>query len=425
MTHIGDLNSHPCFSAKTAHSVGRIHLPVAATCNIKCQYCNRKYDCMNESRPGVTSAVLAPEQALKYLERVVEKEPRITVVGIAGPGDPMANASATLQTLNLVRKRFPNMMLCLATNGLALPAYLDELASIGVSHVTITINAVDPAIAEKVYAWARDGKVIYRGIEAAKLLIERQLASVSGLHERGIMTKVNTIVIPGVNDLHAVEVAREVAARGATVMNCMPVYPVSGTIFEGLTEPSDAMMSAIRKEAEQYLPQVRHCKRCRADAVGLLGEDRSGELRADLEACRALPATEDLESKPYVAVATHEGLLVNQHLGEATRFQIWGESSNGGYHLIEERPAPRPGAGIQRWEAVADLLKDCRAILVSGIGDRPSEILKNASIRPVEMNGFIEMGLDLVYRGGNLTMLKSRRQGCAKGAGCAGDGAGC
>jgi len=165
-------------------------------CNIKCQYCSRKYDCMNESRPGVTSAILTPDQAIKYLERVVEKEPRITVVGIAGPGDPMANPSATLQTMNLVRKRFPDMLLCLATNGLALPAYLDELASIGVSHVTITINAVDPAVGEKVYAWARDGKVIYRGAEAAKLLIERQLASVAGLHERGIMTKVNTIVIP-------------------------------------------------------------------------------------------------------------------------------------------------------------------------------------------------------------------------------------
>lgn len=425
MTHNGDLDSHPCFSAKTAHSVGRIHLPVAATCNIKCQYCNRKYDCMNESRPGVTSAVLTPEQALKYLERIVVKEPRISVVGIAGPGDPMANPSATLMTLNLVRRRFPDMLLCLATNGLALPPYLDEIASLRVSHVTVTINAVDTAIAEKIYAWARDGKVIHRGAEAARLLIERQLDCVTGLHERGILSKVNTIVIPGVNDHHVVEIAREVSGRGATVMNCMPVYPVSGTIFEGITEPSDAMMAAIRKEAEQHLPQVRHCKRCRADAVGLLHEDLSGALRAELEVSQATPASEDPESKPYVAVATHEGILVSQHLGEAARFQIWGPSSGSGYRLIEERPAPTPGTGAQRWQALAALLKDCRAVLVSGIGERPSEILGAASIQPVEMTGFIEMGLDLVYRGGNPSRLKSRRIGCAKGSGCTGHGAGC
>ena len=113
---------HPCFNVKVKGECGRVHLPVAPKCNILCNYCNRKYDCVNESRPGVTSAVLKPKQAIAYLEKVLEAEPRITVAGIAGPGDPFANPKETLETIRLIRRRFPDLLLCLATNGLGLAA---------------------------------------------------------------------------------------------------------------------------------------------------------------------------------------------------------------------------------------------------------------------------------------------------------------
>ena len=81
-----ELARHPCFNEDAKHHFGRLHLPVAPKCNIKCNYCDRKYDCANESRPGVASAMLSPGQALRYVERVMEKEADISVVGIAGPG---------------------------------------------------------------------------------------------------------------------------------------------------------------------------------------------------------------------------------------------------------------------------------------------------------------------------------------------------
>src|SRR5512141_901884 len=110
------LDRHPCFNPGAKGPHGRIHLPVAPHCNIRCNYCNRKFDCVNESRPGVSSAILSPKQALVYTEKVLEKEPRISVVGIAGPGDPFANPLETLETMRLIRKRFPEMLLCLSTN---------------------------------------------------------------------------------------------------------------------------------------------------------------------------------------------------------------------------------------------------------------------------------------------------------------------
>lgn len=419
-----DLSRHPCFNEGAKGVCGRVHLPVAPKCNIKCNYCDRRYDCVNESRPGVTSAVLLPGQALRYVEEVLSREPRITVVGIAGPGDPFANADETLETVRLIRERFREMLLCVSTNGLGLPPVVDALAEVGVSHVTVTVNAVDPEIGQRIYAWARDGKVIYRGRQAAEILLSRQLEGIRALKAKGVLVKVNTIVIPGVNDHHVAEVAKAMAALGVDVLNCMAMVPNAGTPFEAVPEPDAGLMARVRGEAESFLPQMKHCQRCRADAVGLLDEDRSGEFRSCLDACsREVPLR--TEGRPYVAVASLEGMLVNQHLGEASRFQIWGPAGNG-FALVEERQAPPKGGGVERWRALAEVLADCRAVLVSGVGEGPSAILAESGVTPIEAAGFIEMVLPAVYGGGAARFRQKRSGGCSKGlGGCKGDGAGC
>jgi nitrogen fixation protein NifB len=120
-----------------------------------------------------------------------------------------------------------------------------------------------------------------------------------------------------------------------------------------------------------------------------------------------------------------EGILVNQHLGEADSLQIWAPS-NGGFQFIEARRTPERGSGIQRWLKLSETLADCRALLISGIGETPRQVLEENHILPVEMSGFIEMGLEAVYGNGDLERLKGRRQaqGCANG-GCSGEGDGC
>ncbi len=417
-----DYAKHPCFNAKVKGQFGRVHLPVAPKCNIKCNYCDRKYDCVNESRPGVTSTVLSAEQAGVYMAKVLEKEPRITVAGIAGPGDPFANGEETMETLRLVRQKFPQMILCLASNGLAIGPYIEELATMNVSHVTITVNAVDPAIGEKIYAWVRDGKILHRGRAAAELLLARQLAAIEKLKAHGIAVKINCIVIPGINDHHVVEVARKMQELGADLLNCMALFPNVDTPFGTIPQPDKETIAAIRAEAERYLPQMRHCTRCRADAVGLLDKDRTEEFRGCLSACATLPEPAPA-GRPYVAVASMEGILVNQHLGEAERFHIFEESGDG-FRLIGQRQAPESGGGVRRWLGLAHLLGDCRAVLTSGIGETPEDILKKSGLKTVTMSGFIEEGLKAVYHGKPLTGLKSRRTPCTKGN-CAGSGGGC
>jgi nitrogen fixation protein NifB len=396
---------------------------VAPKCNIQCNYCDRKFDCMNESRPGVTSAVLEPKQALAYLGKVLERVPQLKVVGIAGPGDPFATPDETLETLRLVREKYPEMLLCVASNGLNIAPYAEELGRLQVSHVTITVNTIDPAIGVKIYSWVRDHKTIYRGEAAARILWERQLEGIKAVKAAGVLLKVNTILIPGVNDDHVAAVAEEMRALGADVMNCIPLFPVKGTPFAEIGEMPMAEVAKIRAEVAEVLPQMEHCTRCRADAVGLLGADQSSEL-VNLMRDSANGLHDDRSGRPYVAVASMEGILINQHLGEAERLWIF-EYDEITPRLVEMRETPEEGSGNQRWREMAKTIEDCHTILVSGVGRAPRWVMENSGLRVIEASGLITPAMESLHRSGDVpAAMKKQFKSCGS-SGCAGTGTGC
>lgn len=422
-----NLEQHPCFNRESHHHFGRVHLPVAPRCNIQCKFCNRQFDCVNESRPGVTSAILSPAQAMVYLEEVLRRKPNISVVGIAGPGDPFANPAETLGTCRRVRERYPEMMLCIATNGLNLSPYLDELERLKVSHVTVTVNAVDPKIGARIYSWMRIDKRIKKAEEGAQILLARQMDAIVGLKRRGIIVKVNSIIIPGINEDHIEAVAETMKSLEVDLFNCMPYYPNAGSTFEHLPEPTPQTVKAIRDAAGRHVKQMRHCTRCRSDAVGLLGEAPSQSLMTTLRNCQHLevlePKDQKVSNRPFVAVASLEGVLVNQHLGEAHQLLIYGEQQ-GRLGLIEARQTPEPGGAMERWKALAGTLADCRAVLVSGVGANPKKVLTDSGIEVIECEGIIDEAVRAVFAGESLSPFAVRKaRQC--GMGCGGNMMGC
>jgi len=390
---------------------------VAAGCNIQCNYCDRKGDCVNESRPGVTSALLSPRQALDYLEKVRKVEARLSVVGIAGPGDPFAHGETTMETLELVSRHHPDLLLCLASNGMGILPYVDELARMKVSHVTLTINALEPAIAARIYSWVRRGKSMLRGTDAAEALVQRQAAALAALTAKGITVKVNTIVIPGVNEHHVVEVARAAAKAGASVHNLMPLYPVAGTPFAEVPTPDKSLLDSLRAQCGELLPQMRHCTRCRADAVGLLGQPMTEERIELLQ----LSARGPRQERPYLAVASREGVMVNQHLGDAASLWIFG-IEGGIPRLVEKRLAPERGGGDARWRALADTLKDCSVLVTSGAGAAPTRVLGEAGIAVSLADCLVEEAVTTLLNGKSLR-APVRQFRC--GDGCSGRATGC
>ncbi len=271
------LKTHPCFSEAAHHRFGRVHLPVAPVCNIQCKYCVRKFDCANESRPGVTSSVMTPAQALERVRMLVERNDRISVIGIAGPGDPLAN-DETFEALSSIKREFPELTLCVSTNGLLLTDRLEELMKCGVKSLTITMNAVTPETAEKIYSW-----VYYRGRrltgkEAAECLVCNQTRGLRNAIDAGFIVKVNSVFIPGVNDAELSLVAWLAGMRGAEIMNVLPLIPQAD--FRDVQRPSREIVDRVRDECRRHVPQMTHCRQCRADAFGILGEDRDMELEA-------------------------------------------------------------------------------------------------------------------------------------------------
>ncbi len=271
------MDNHPCFSEEAHHRFGRIHLPIAPECNIQCKYCVRKYDCANESRPGITSRVLTPQEAMERVRSLVERNERLTVIGIAGPGDPLSNDTA-LKVLRIIHREFPDLILCISTNGLLLPDRLEELIESGARSITITINAVVPMIAEKIYSWVSYRGRRYIGRSAAEYLLRNQWIGLRKAVEAGLIVKVNTVLIPGINESEIPSIASLAGKRGAEIMNIIPLIPQAE--FEYLQRPSNGMINRMRDKCREYIPQMTHCRQCRADACGELGEDKDMELEA-------------------------------------------------------------------------------------------------------------------------------------------------
>jgi nitrogen fixation protein NifB len=420
------IHNHPCYSEGAHHHYARIHVAVAPACNIQCNYCNRKYDCSNESRPGVTSERLTPEESAKKVMYVGGEVQRLSVLGIAGPGDALANPEKTFKTFELVREKAPDLKLCLSTNGLELPQFVDEMVKYDIDHVTVTINSVDTTgeIGSQIYPWIFYNNKRYYGKEAAQILLERQLEGMKKCVENGILIKANSVLIPGINDKHLPEVAKKLKEIGVFLHNIMPILsePEFGTKFalDGVPSATDQQQMEVQEACGMDMKLMQHCRQCRADAVGLIGEDRGAEFTKDtfvnmtfdalqdhyniearqdsqakieefrtfLDAAneRVRKEKEDLSSDGQtilVAVTTAGEGMINQHFGSVKEFLIY-EAGDRGIRFIHHRKLDYEYCagpdGVNPIDAILEKLKDCKLILTAKIGDCPQNDLKAAGL---------------------------------------------
>ena len=445
------VQDHPCYSEEAHHYFARMHVAVAPACNIQCNYCNRKYDCANESRPGVVSELLSPDQAIKKVMAVAAEIPQMTVLGIAGPGDPLANPERTFETFQQLSDKAPDIKLCVSTNGLSLPEHVDEIAKHNIDHVTITINCVDPEIGAKIYPWIYWENKRIRGVEAARILIEQQQKGLEMLTARGILVKVNSVLIPGVNDEHLKEVSKIVKEKGAFLHNVMPLIAEEehGTYYGIMhqPEPTAEQLQSLQDACAGDMAMMRHCRQCRADAVGLLGEDRGDEFTMDkidvmdidyaaamerrkvvhddiinkLEEKReqarvmasfAKPGFDAIadDARPVLMAVAGKGGLVAEHFGHAKEFLIY-EASPAGVRFISHRKTElycsgldTCGEGDEEPESILDrnirVLEGCEVVLCSKIGFEPWGRLEEAGIQPNGEHAMepIEEAVLAVYR---------------------------
>ena len=257
---------HPCFNDEAHDRIGRIHLPVAPRCNIQCNYCEHRM-CADIQHPGWAARLLSEAEAVDLVRSViVERQACDFVVGIAGPGDALAN-DRTFHVLASIHRMHPQLTTCLCTNGLLLDDRLEEIVEAGVRTITVTVNVTDSRVGKDIYSRVHYQGTTYRGEEAAAILIEKQFLGIRGAVAAGLHVKANTVLIPGVNDVHLLELARQLGGVGVTVMNIMPLIPAGK--MKSNRPPGCEELQGARQQCAQVIPQFHRCEQCRADVIFL------------------------------------------------------------------------------------------------------------------------------------------------------------
>jgi nitrogen fixation protein NifB len=368
------------YCASSRRSSGRAHLPIAPKAQARVRY----------SPGSPLPRALSPEQALNWLEYLGEQGEIIKVVNINGPGDPLATPELTLQTIAMLRERYPGISICLTTLGFGAGELAGRLAELGLAHVSILLEAVDPEVAENIYAWIRPGTKTLPISEAACILVEEQAAAIAALVKSRMVVKIKTTVYPGINSKHVLDIAKQAAKLGASEMKLFPFLAVGDECPRPTEEAVPAELEYLAGQANKYLPtQLIDLETCRQ----LAGMEFADQAGAQTRFPKPSPR------RPNLAVCSSDGFEVNLHLGQAYQYLIYGPQ-DGPVSLLEIRPAPEPGGGDTRWHQAALTLNDCFAVLAIAAGEAPKCILAEKGLEVITQEGNVEGLVDALYGGG-------------------------
>ncbi len=221
--------------------------------------------------PGYAERLMTVEQAYKRVIYELNRRPQLQVVAVSGPGEPLYNRQ-TLQLFDRIRQADLDVHLCLSTNGVLLSQYAQRLSQLCIETVSVSVHACHVDTAAEVYEWAitEDNRTL-RGSEMGEYILQSQLQGIEHATEAGLHVKVNTVLIPGINEREIATLARLVRERGASIQNLMPLR-----INEAVSTwhaPTTKELATARCTASAYIPQFHLCAGCRSDVVGVPGTD--------------------------------------------------------------------------------------------------------------------------------------------------------
>ena len=95
-----------------------------------------------------------------------------------------------------------------------------------------------------------------------------------------------------------------------------------------------------------------------------------------------------------IAVASSDGVTIDEHFGQATGFRIYEVRDDGGYRLLETRADQTHGEGGARTPAaIALLLADVDVVLASQLGPHAVDALKSKGIKGFAVKSNIDRAL--------------------------------
>lgn len=369
-----------CCSQKKNRAETVIHLPVAPQVVARTRF--------SPPPPARNLSIMVPE-AMDYLDQVMqEKAETISMVAITGPGDPLATPDITISVIQRIRKNYPLLKIGLKTRGIGSDKLAGALAQAGVDYVEMMLDGVRTEILEKIYAWIRPGLKTLKISEAVHLLLKEQQNGIPALKFHNITVSILTTLYPGYNIDHAVKIAAKMMELGTDSISLIPYKPAPGVEVD-LESPGAEVIQETTNKVSRYLPVVEPM---------LLQPTQNGSDRA-IPCVPLYP--QPTKERPNVAVVSSNGIEIDLHLGQAIRFVIYGPRDEDGLAcLLETRDAPEAGAGKNRWQEVAAILKDCFILLAASAGETPRRVLAETGLKVSISEDNIEGIVDVLYGGG-------------------------
>jgi nitrogen fixation protein NifB len=172
-------------------------LPVAPACNLACTFCPGPVP--GEGGRPFRSAALSPGDAVQKVADAVERGDDVRNVILGGPGEPLLNAAAYIVPRRLAWN-YPELPVTVCTNGLLLSDRLDQLVRTGVQGVVLSMSAMIPQTAARIYEAASYRARRYSGEAAAMLVLQQQWSGLLNAVEAGLKVTVFAARIFGVNE---------------------------------------------------------------------------------------------------------------------------------------------------------------------------------------------------------------------------------
>jgi len=369
-----------CGSQKMNKTETVIHLPVAPQIVARTRF--------SPPPPARNMSVMLPE-AMEYLDKVIKaKGDVVSMVAITGPGDPLATPDITINSIQRIRKDYPHLKIGLKTLGIGSDKLAGVLAQAGLDYVEIQVDGVRTEIIEKIYAWIRPGLKTLKISDAVTLLLKEQRNGIPALKFHNITVSILTTLYPGYNIDHVAKIAVEMMELGTDSISLIPYKPEPGVEVD-LESPGAEVIQESVKRTGKHLPVV--------EPLLLQSTECCGTGRIPGVPLYPQPT----KKRPNVAVVSSNGIEIDLHLGQAIRFVIYGPRIEDGLAcLLETRDAPEPGKAINRWQDVAETLKDCFLLLVASAGETPRRVLAKAGLKVSISEDNIEGIVDVLYGGG-------------------------
>ena len=333
-----------------------VTLPVAANSSY------RRADAGDEKRKS-----LSPSEAVNWVEELGKGGKSIVGITLHGPGDVLTSWPQTKECIRLLQEKYSDIPLSMTTLGLSGLDKVNDIVDAGLKKVTLRVDAVSETTAKKIYSWLRPGKKTIPLAEGCALLLKDQPAFCKACTDKGVEVVIRTKVDKA-NSAEVEAIAELFNKAGATSIE------LCGLVSKEVQDGVGAFLETKSITPEPIIPPPGSPEACISD---------SAKPTAD---------------RPNVAVASLSGMDVDIHLGQTSKFLIYGKDSGGLVSLLETRDAPAPGVP-DRWQVMAATLSDCFCLLATHAGQTPREELAAAGLKVILTDDQISGLVDTLYGG--------------------------